>query len=179
MEYISRGKKCGLLCIHVFELFAILYSLSLPDAIVGRNYPGEAIATAVLNCALCLSQLCVALTTPFLIAIALKFKSWEMFLLAIIGISVCGTMCSGELPIKGWIVGFIGILIAMVGIDPIYGVERYTFDNPNLYDGFSYIPILIGLFGICEIIKTLPNEDKSPIPKSIGKLFLPFSILNK
>ncbi len=116
---------------------------------------------------------------PFLIAIALKFKSWEMFLLAIIGISVCGTMCSGELPIKGWIVGFIGILIAMVGIDPIYGVERYTFDNPNLYDGFSYIPILIGLFGICEIIKTLPNEEKSPIPKSIGKLFLPFSILKK
>ncbi len=116
---------------------------------------------------------------PFLIAIALKFKSWEMFLLAIIGISVCGTMCSGELPIKGWIVGFIGILISMVGIDPIYGVERYTFDNPNLYDGFSYIPILIGLFGICEIIKTLPNDNKSPIPRSIGKLFLPFSKLRK
>ena len=116
---------------------------------------------------------------PFLIAVALNFKSWEMFLLSVIGISVCGTMCSGELPIKGWIVGFIGILIAMVGIDPIYGVERYTFDNPNLYDGFSYIPILIGLFGICEIIKTLPNENKTPIPKTIGKLFLPFSILQK
>ena len=55
-----------------------------------------------------------------------------MFLLSIIGISVCGTMCSGELPIKGWIVGFIGILIAMVGIDPIYGVERYTFDTPGI-----------------------------------------------
>ncbi len=112
-----------------------------------------------------------------LIAIALNFKSWEMFLLSIIGISVCGTMCSGELPIKGWIVGWIGILIAMVGIDPIYGIERFTFNNPNFYDGFNYIPILIGLFGICEIVKTLPNKNKSPIPEKVGKLFLPLKKL--
>jgi hypothetical protein len=95
VEYISRGKKCGLLCIHVFELFAILYSLSLPDAIVGRNYPGEAIATAVLNCALCLSQLCVALTTPFLIAIAggkVSAAFWPAGVATLVAAAVAFTM---------------------------------------------------------------------------------------
>ena len=44
--------------------------MTVPYAIVGRNYPGEALCTAVLNCSLCLSNLSVAFVTPFLVAIA-------------------------------------------------------------------------------------------------------------
>src|SRR5918995_4846442 len=51
---------------------------------------------------------------PLILAIALSFKSWEMFLLAIIGISVCGTMSAGTAPLKGWITGWLGMLAAFV-----------------------------------------------------------------
>ena len=148
-------------------------------ALAKKGEAGTALGTAIFGSFIgnWIGILILIFLMPFLIAIALNFKSWEMFLLSIIGISVCGTMCSGELPIKGWIVGWIGILIAMVGIDPIYGIERFTFNNPNFYDGFNYIPILIGLFGICEIVKTLPNKNKSPIPEKVGKLFLPLKKL--
>ena len=148
-------------------------------ALAKKGEAGTALGTAIFGSFIgnWIGILILIFLMPFLIAIALNFKSWEMFLLSIIGISVCGTMCSGELPIKGWIVGWIGILIAMVGIDPIYGIERFTFNNPNFYDGFNYIPILIGLFGICEIVKTLPNKNKSPIPEKVGRLFLPLKKL--
>ncbi len=149
-------------------------------ALAKKGEAGTALGTAIFGSFIgnWIGILILIFLMPFLIAIALNFKSWEMFLLSIIGISVCGTMCAGELPIKGWIVGWIGILIAMVGIDPIYGIERFTFNNPNFYDGFNYIPILIGLFGICEIVKTLPNKNKFPIPEKVGKLFLPLKKLS-
>jgi putative tricarboxylic transport membrane protein len=52
---------------------------------------------------------------PVILAIALEFRSWEMFLLAVIGISICGSMTSGTMPLKGWITGWLGMLIAFVG----------------------------------------------------------------
>lgn len=151
------------------------------SALAKKGKAGSALGTAIFGSFIgnWLGIILLVFLMPFLISIALNFKSWEMFLLSMIGISVCGTMCSGELPLKGWIVGWIGIIIAMVGIDPIFGIERFTFNNPNLYDGLNYVPILIGLFGICEIIKTLPDKNHTPIPKKIGKLFLPLKKLSQ
>ena len=48
---------------------------------------------------------------PLILTFALNFRSWEMFLLAMIGISICGSMAAGSLPLKGWITGWIGILV--------------------------------------------------------------------
>ena len=56
---------------------------------------------------------------PLLLTLALQFRSWEMFLLALWGIAISGTMSAGDRPLKGWISGWIGLLIAFVGLDAI------------------------------------------------------------
>jgi putative tricarboxylic transport membrane protein len=121
----------------------------------------------------------VILFLPLIMAIALKFGAWELFLLAFWGIVICGTLVGNEKPIKGWISGWIGLLIAMVGIDPIHGVHRFTFDMPMLVDGVAEIPIIIGLFGLTEILKALSTP---PIPmdaKPVGRIIPPFWLLKK
>ena len=116
---------------------------------------------------------------PVILLLALEFKSWEMFLLAMWGIAICGSMSAGEMPLKGWISGWIGLLIAFVGLDTIHGIPRYTFGNRILEDGISYIPILIGLFGLTEILRVLPQKNPAPIPTDVGRVVPPFSMLWK
>ena len=116
---------------------------------------------------------------PAILFIALEFRSWEMFLLSMWGISICGSMSSGEMPLKGWISGWIGLLISFVGVDIVHGTPRYTFGFMFLEDGISYIPLLIGLFGLTEILKVLPQDNPYSIPSKVGRIVPPFSTLFK
>ncbi|MBG6165990.1 putative tricarboxylic transport membrane protein [Labrenzia sp. EL_208] len=119
------------------------------------------------------------LLIPLILAFALNFKSWEMFWLAIIGIMVAGSMAAGSVPLKGWIAGWIGMLIAFVGLDAIHAVPRFTFGSFALYDGVSYVAVLIGLFGLSEILRTLPAKDMPTIPSEVGRVFPPLGKLAK
>jgi putative tricarboxylic transport membrane protein len=114
---------------------------------------------------------------PIILSLALQFRSWEMFLLAMWGIAICGTMSSGELPLKGWISGWIGLMVAFVGLDAIHGVPRYTFGSLLLEDGISYVPVLIGLFGLTEIIRVLPQKNPYAIPADVGRVVPPLRSL--
>jgi putative tricarboxylic transport membrane protein len=116
---------------------------------------------------------------PVILAIALQFRSWEMFLLAVIGISICGSMTSGTMPLKGWITGWLGMLVAFVGYDAIHGVPRFTYDIPALYDGISYVAILIGMFGLAEILKVLPQRVHTPMPENVGRAIPSVGLLMK
>jgi putative tricarboxylic transport membrane protein len=107
----------------------------------------------------------------YVLDIALKFASWEVALLALWGVSISGTLTSGEAPIKGWISGWIGILMAMVGREEIHGIERFTFGSQELLLGIPYIPVLIGLFGMAEIFIVLSQPHPYVIPQKIGKIF--------
>jgi len=116
---------------------------------------------------------------PLILAIALQFQSWEMFLLALIGISICGSMTSGTMPLKGWMTGWLGMLLAFVGYDAIHGVPRFTYDIPALHDGISYVAILIGMFGLAEIMKVLPQREHSAIPENVGRAIPSVGLLIK
>jgi putative tricarboxylic transport membrane protein len=107
---------------------------------------------------------------PAVLFFALQFRSWEMFLLSLWGIAICGSMSSREQPLKGWIAGWVGLLISFVGLDPIHGVPRYTFGSYLLDDGISFIPVLIGLFGLAEILRVLPQESPASIPSEVGRV---------
>ena len=107
----------------------------------------------------------------YVLDIALKFASWEVALLALWGVSISGTLTSGEAPVKGWISGWLGILLAMVGREEIHGIERFTFGNTELLLGIPYIPVLIGLFGMTEIFMVLSQPHPYVIPQKIGKIF--------
>ncbi|MEP3276620.1 MAG: tripartite tricarboxylate transporter permease [Stappiaceae bacterium] len=114
---------------------------------------------------------------PLILSFALNFRSWEMFWLAVIGIMVAGSMAAGSVPIKGWIAGWLGMLIAFVGLDSIHAVPRFTFGSFAFYDGISYVAVLIGLFGLAEIFRTLPSRDLPTIPSKVGRVFPPIKLL--
>ena len=116
---------------------------------------------------------------PLLLTLALQFRSWEMFLLALWGIAISGTMSAGDRPLKGWISGWIGLLIAFIGLDAIHGVSRFTFGSYVLDDGISYIPLLIGLFGLAEVLRVLPQDSPTGIPSQVGRVIPPMSSLIK
>ena len=116
---------------------------------------------------------------PMILFLALEFRSWEMFLLAMWGIAICGSMSAGSQPLKGWISGWVGLLIAFIGLDSIHGVPRYTFGSLILEDGISYVPILIGLFGLTEILRVLPQTSPYAIPTDVGRVVPPFKTLRK
>lgn len=116
---------------------------------------------------------------PVVLLLALQFQSWEMFLLAMWGIAICGTMTSGPRPLKGWISGWIGLLVSFVGLDSIHATPRYTFGFDSLEDGISYIPVLIGLFGLTEILRVLPQKNYVGIPAAVGRIVPPVKTLWK
>ena len=116
---------------------------------------------------------------PLILTFALNFRSWEMFWLAVIGIMVSGSMAAGSMPLKGWIAGWLGMLIAMVGLDAIHAVPRFTFGTFALYDGISYVAVLIGLFGMAEILRTLPSKSAPTIPGKVGRIIPPLNLLKR
>ncbi|MEZ5815772.1 MAG: tripartite tricarboxylate transporter permease [Hyphomicrobiaceae bacterium] len=88
-----------------------------------------------------------------LAALALKFGPPEFFALMLFGLCLV-TGLAGRSLIAGILMTVAGLLIAMIGIDPTRGAPRFTFGMPELYDGLGFIPVVMGLFGIGEILAT-------------------------
>lgn len=108
---------------------------------------------------------------PPLAEFALKFGPPEYFALMLIGL-LLAVFLSGGSPIKGTIMLFLGILLANVGIDPISGKERFTFGFIALQNGFEFVTLAMGLFGLSEVFLTLEQKGGPEfVTKTIGKLF--------
>lgn len=88
---------------------------------------------------------------PLLQPIVLAFSPAEFFLLALFGITLIA-MLSGDSLVKGLMVGFFGLMIAFVKLDPQTGIERYTFGQLFLWDGVNIIAAVLGIFAIPEMI---------------------------
>ncbi|NLG84085.1 MAG: transporter [Firmicutes bacterium] len=103
--------------------------------------------------------LCLATISPLLGKIALKFTSWEFFVLAIFGVVICANLTAPKDPLKGWVAGLFGLLLSQVGQDPIQAFPRFTLGSLQLMGGFSLIPIMVGAYGVGEIVSVM----RSPI----------------
>jgi putative tricarboxylic transport membrane protein len=101
----------------------------------------------------------VALLTiaPILGKVALQFGPVELFAVAILGMTIIGSLAHGS-TIMGLLSGAIGLLLAMVGMDPITGNPRFTFGNINLFSGIPFIVALIGLFSIPQAIRLIEKD---------------------
>ncbi len=125
------------------------------------------IATTASMLGTLLSVIFVLTLTPFLTSMALKFASWEFFLLSIFGIMICGALTSAGNALKGWISGILGLLVAMIGLDTVDTFARFSFGNVNLMSNIQLIPVMIGLFGFPEIVRAFKKENEgSPIKVS-------------
>ena len=94
-----------------------------------------------------LSALAVLLFAPPLAMAALKFGPPELMALAIFGLSVVSILSPGNL-VKGLVACLIGLLMAVVGQDPLNAYPRLTYGHYELLGGFPLVPVLIGLFSI-------------------------------
>lgn len=106
------------------------------------------------------SCIALAVVAPQLARFALSFGPPEYFALALFGISIVAGV-SGKSLVRGLIAGSIGLFIATIGMDPITGISRYTFDNVNLLSGIDIVPALVGLFAISEVLTRLENNNKT------------------
>lgn len=96
----------------------------------------------------------LALFTPVLGDLALKFGAYEFFWLALFGVVIAGTL-TGNDPLKGWIAGAVGVFAASVGQEAVYAHDRFTFGSRDLAGGFSLVPALVGAFGFAELLTTV------------------------
>ena len=116
-----------------------------------------------------ISVVIMMVATPFLYKIALKFGKWELFLLALFGITICGNLSVDSTPLKGWLGGFIGFFCAMIGVDAIYNGPRFIW-LPELTSGVTLIPALIGMFGIAEVLCVLQDRTPLEINRAMGSI---------
>ena len=107
--------------------------------------------------------------TPFISNIALKFGKWEMFLLALFGITICGNLSVDCSPLKGWLAGFMGFFVALIGVESMYNSGRFVF-IPQLRSGVELIPALIGLFGIAEVLTVLQDRTPFQVNSDMGSI---------
>ena len=87
---------------------------------------------------------------------ALEFGPVEFFSLIMLGLSLLIGL-AGKSMVKALLMGIFGLLLAMIGIDPIRGSPRFTFGRIELLDGIGFVPVIMGLFGLSEI---LANAEK-------------------
>jgi putative tricarboxylic transport membrane protein len=122
---------------------------------------GEAIATATVASVIgtIVGLLALIAVSPILIDLALQFTSAEFFLLALFGVLICGSLTSPDLPVKGWIAGLLGLLVASVGMEQIQGYQRFTFGIAELAGGVDIVPVILGGFAIPQIMRVLRDLD--------------------
>ncbi len=101
----------------------------------------------------------IALTfiAPPLSSFALKFGPAEYFSLTLLGLTLAAFL-SGKSMLKGMIMAVFGLLLATVGIDPVGGALRYTFGTMILMDGFDFLALAMGVFGIGEILISMEED---------------------
>lgn len=113
--------------------------------------------------------LALALFAPVISSFALMFNSRDYLLLGLIGITLVGTL-SGESFAKGAFAGALGVLISMVGLDPMTAEGRFTFGSVTLMGGIPYIAAMIGFFGVAEALIQLRQIDLPVVKQKIGRI---------
>ncbi len=106
------------------------------------------------------SAIIMLFLAPPLSKIALHIQSAEYFALALLGLMVIASIGSKS-PLKAGISGILGILLAMIGLDPIMGKERFTFDSIYLMNGVEFIPIMIGAFALAEVFNQVIERSEN------------------
>ena len=109
--------------------------------------------------------LCLAMFTPLLAEAALKFGAFEFFWLGMVGVMMSGSL-TGSNPVKGWLMGLLGLFVATIGLDPIHAQPRFTFGQNAMSGGIGLIPALVGAFGFAEILTVMNDRRGKPLPDS-------------
>ena len=128
-------------------------------ALARQGHAGRAMGIATSGSVLgtLIGMFFLALFTPLLGELALKFGAYEFFWLTVFGVVISGTL-TGDDPLKGWMAGFLGLFVAAIGQEAIYAFDRFTFGNRDLAGGIQLVPALVGAFGFAELLSMMKQR---------------------
>jgi putative tricarboxylic transport membrane protein len=119
-----------------------------------------------------LSVVGLMLLGPLLARFALQFGPPEYFALMLLGIVILTFLSKGSM-VKSFISAVIGLFVGTIGIDTIYGAQRFTYGTLTLMDGVGLVPVAMGLFGITEVLVNLEQKEVRDIFETKIKGLLP------
>lgn len=121
--------------------------------------PGRALGLCVVASLIggLISVAVLAFSAPLIAGVALQFSTVEYFALGLFGLTIIASV--SESFVKGLVAGLIGILISLIGIDSLTGMARLTAGIPELIGGVEFMPALIGLFALSQIIGDISARD--------------------
>jgi putative tricarboxylic transport membrane protein len=129
-----------------------------PMAQHGKAVTAVSISTVASAVGGIIGPVLLILALPFLAKFVLLFASPEFFLLGLLGVTCIAAVTKGSV-LKGLIAGAFGLMLCSVGLSPTDAQLRFTFDSVYLFDGLGFLPAIIGLFGIGEMIKLIIGKE--------------------
>lgn len=126
-----------------------------PLAMRGEAAKAMSLATAGSALGTLVGVLLLVLLAPPLADVALNFGSFEFFWLALFGIVISGQLTGGSTPLKGYIAGLLGLMVAMIGSEGIHAHVRFSFGYDQLNGGIALIPAMVGAFGFAEVLSVM------------------------
>lgn len=146
------------------------------NALTRDNKVGRALGISVTASAIggIFGSLVLMMAAPKLALVSLNFTSFEYFWLALLGLSAAVMLGSSSL-LRSLMALLIGLMIAMVGMDTTAGFPRYTFGSTSLLDGVAFVPALIGMFAIPELIRSFIGK---PVHVPVSKVGNPLRMFD-
>jgi putative tricarboxylic transport membrane protein len=138
----------------------------------GRAGPALGIAAFASFIAGYFGIVMISVLAPSLSRIAFDFGPPEFFGLMVLGLTLSTFLGSGSM-VKALLMVALGIVLGCVGTDPISGTPRLTYQIKALLDGLDMVPVVMGLFGISEVLFNLEKEGKREIYETRIKGLLP------
>lgn len=107
-----------------------------------------------------IASIILMLLAPQLARIGLEFQSVDYFALVLFALTITASL-TGDQQLKGLISALLGLLAATVGSDVVFGYQRFTFGHNALASGFSFLPVLIGLFAFSRLLGDVRDRKAS------------------
>ena len=146
-----------------------------PLARAGRAGHAMGIATTSSALGTVIGIFFLAATAPLLARVALDFGSYEYFWLALFGVVISGQLTTTGSPLKGYIAGILGLLVAMIGMEGIHAHVRFTFGLRELNAGIDLIPAMVGAFGFAEVLNVMYTRRARLVAGVVDRVVPPFS----
>lgn len=138
-----------------------------------KGRAGAALAIAAIGSFIggTVATVALVLAAGSLARLALQFGPVEFAALTFLGLTLLMGL-AGKSMVKGLMMGIFGLLIAMVGMDPVQGLPRFTFGHLELMDGVSFVAVVMGLFGLSEILLYAESKEQSVVENKMSSLML-------
>lgn len=146
-----------------------------PLALSGKGGLAMGLATTSSALGTLVGIVCLALLAPLLAEAAINFGSYEFFWLALFGVVISGRLTAFDDPIKGYIAGILGLLVAMVGMEGLHAFRRFTFGVSALGGGINLIPAMVGAFGLAEILLVMKRRLSAQVADTSDRVLPQFS----